>query len=97
MATVEWIDHQITLDVSVGERLLDVIDSRPQPGTRFGCRSAHCGTCRVRVVEGRELLLPAAQDELETLSAIRAAPSERLACQLTVGREGRVRLHGSKV
>ncbi len=68
---------------SLGDLCDDV--SAPVP---FSCRSATCGTCRIVVLEGGELLLPPEADELSLL-AIFASPAtafaspvlQRLACQ----------------
>lgn len=49
----------------------------------------------MRILEGRDALVAAAPDELETLEQLAAQPNERLACQLTLrtdARESRVRL-----
>lgn len=91
MVTVEWDDACTRLQAQPGERLLDVADERPQFGTLFACRSGHCGTCRVRVLEGHAALTAAAADELETLEQLAAQPDERLACQLTLAMEAQER------
>ncbi len=84
MVTVEWIDRALHLTVDPGDRLLDAFDERPQIGMKFGCRSGHCGTCRVRVVEGTALVRPPDTSERETLRDLGASDGERLACQLRV-------------
>jgi len=100
MVTVEWSDQRTQLEAEAGERLLDVADERPQTGTRFACRSGHCGTCLVSVVEGHALLARPRSDELETLQKLGALPDGRLACQLTIAPSavgGRVCLtHGAE-
>lgn len=95
MVTIEWGDREPQLEAEPGERLLDVADERPQTGTIFACRSGHCGTCRVTIIEGRHLLARPHEDESETLTKLGAQPEDRLACQLTIAHdavEGRVRL-----
>jgi ferredoxin len=72
----------VTLDVD-GGRLLDACDDARAP-VAFSCRSASCGTCRVAVLAGAELLLPPDPDEREVLAIFDAAPEERLACQAIV-------------
>ncbi|WP_394826910.1 2Fe-2S iron-sulfur cluster-binding protein [Pendulispora albinea] len=58
--------------------LCDLIDA-PVP---FSCRSANCGTCRIHVLEGHELLLDAEDEELDVLDVFAVAPpAQRLACQ----------------
>jgi ferredoxin len=90
---VEWNDRKVHVSVGRGERLLDALDDSPQTGTVFACRGAHCGTCRVRVLAGAETLLPAADDEAETLRGHQSQPEERLACQIRIcSDDGVVRL-----
>ncbi|MEO5728097.1 MAG: 2Fe-2S iron-sulfur cluster-binding protein [Byssovorax sp.] len=72
----------VTLAVD-GGRLLDACDDARAP-VAFSCRSASCGTCRVEVLTGAELLEPPGPDELEVLAIFAAAPRERLACQAVV-------------
>lgn len=81
---IEWEDRGLRVFVARGARLLDVLDDRPQTGTLFACRGAHCGTCRVRVVAGAHAMLPAAADEAETLRAMGAEAEDRLACQIRI-------------
>jgi len=73
--------------VPAGERLLDALDEQPAEEVAFACRGAHCGTCRVRVVEGADRVAPALARELETLAELGAEDGERLACQVVL-REG---------
>lgn len=48
----------------------------------FGCQSARCGVCRVRVFSGSEGgLRPPTVVEQATLEAFRCPPDVRLACQ----------------
>lgn len=85
MSTVvfETPDGQPPMSVEApsGAALIDLCDecSAPVP---FSCRSACCGTCRVSVLEGGELLEPPREDELEVLDAFGDDPANvRLACQ----------------
>ncbi len=81
----------VTLAVE-GGRLLDACDEARAP-VQFSCRSASCGTCRVEVLAGAELLEPPGPDELEVLAIFAANPTERLACQAVVRPgEGLIRL-----
>jgi ferredoxin len=75
-----------------GGRLVDVCDGATAP-VPFSCRSATCGTCRVEIVEGADLLDPPEPSE-EDLLAILGDPAHfRLACQARVKKgEGLVRL-----
>jgi ferredoxin len=73
----------ISAEAPDGGRLLDVCDDVRAP-VAFSCRGASCGTCRVQVIAGADLLAPPALDEREVLAlfdAPPAPPSHRLACQ----------------
>lgn len=62
-------------------RLVDLCDQQSAP-VPFSCRSACCGTCRVSVLDGGELLEPPEEDEIEVLDAFGDDPAAvRLACQ----------------
>ncbi|HZU82867.1 MAG TPA: 2Fe-2S iron-sulfur cluster-binding protein [Polyangiaceae bacterium] len=78
---------------SIGERLVDICDEHQAP-VPFSCRGASCGTCRVDVLEGVELLEPPRDDELEVLDLFGDDPTRRrLACQARVGAcTGRLRV-----
>ncbi|UQA63708.1 (2Fe-2S)-binding protein [Polyangium aurulentum] len=67
-----------------GEALVDVCDVARAP-IAFSCRSASCGTCRVEVLEGAELLTAPSRPEQEILDIFEARPNERLACQAKLG------------
>ena len=67
-----------------GERLVDLCDDLHVP-IPFSCRSASCGTCRIDVIEGADLLDPPSVDELEVLHLFGDDPAQRrLACQARV-------------
>ena len=69
---------------ALGEgRLVDVCDEAHAP-VAFSCRGATCGTCRVEVVEGAELLEPPGEDEVALLEEKGAPADQRLACQAVV-------------
>ena len=64
-----------------GAALVDLCDELNAP-IPFSCRSASCGTCRLVVLEGAQLLAPAEDDEIQVLDAFgQAPPDRRLACQ----------------
>ena len=64
-----------------GDRLVDLCDESPAQ-VPFSCRSASCGTCRVVIAEGADLLEPPAEDELELIEILGEDPTtNRLACQ----------------
>jgi ferredoxin len=67
-----------------GGRLVDVCDD-VRAAVPFSCRSASCGTCRIDVLEGADLLEPPHSDELEVLQVFGDDPTRRrLACQARV-------------
>ena len=68
-------------DVPAGAALVDLCDQLNAP-IPFSCRSASCGTCRLVVLEGANLLAEAEDEELQVLDAFgQAPPDRRLACQ----------------
>jgi len=69
------------LDVPKGGALVDLCDELNAP-IPFSCRSASCGTCRLVVLEGANLLAEAEDEELQVLDAFgQGPPDRRLACQ----------------
>ena len=70
----------VTADVEDGGPLIDICDAL-HAAVVFSCRSASCGTCRIDILEGAELLTPPGKDELEVLEIFTSSPSHRLACQ----------------
>jgi ferredoxin len=91
----------VSMDAEEGGSLLDICDEAGA-AVVFSCRSASCGTCRVDVLEGAELLTPPKRDELEVLEIFASSsgggdgdPSRaprRLACQ-AVARPGAGLIH----
>lgn len=89
----------VSMDAEEGGPLIDICDEAGA-AVVFSCRSASCGTCRVDVLEGAELLEPPKRDELDVLEIFAAAVSEeapsrtprRLACQ-AVARAGSGLIH----
>jgi 2Fe-2S ferredoxin len=83
-----------TLEVNTpgGKMLVDICDEH-NAAVPFSCRGASCGTCRVDVLEGMELVTPPLDVELDVLDVFGDDPQKRrLACQLRVKR-GEGRLH----
>ncbi len=75
-------------DVEPGTRLVDVTDDHPQSAVPYACRSASCGTCRVRVLEGAEGLAAPEEDELDVLDLFGDDPARvRLCCQIRLERD----------
>ena len=80
-----------SIEAPGGGRLLDLCDEARAP-IPFSCRSATCGTCRVRVREGAGLLEPSDAAEKETLEIFGGPPDTRLACVARV-RAGAGQVH----
>ena len=83
----------VEVDAPGGTRLVDLCDERNAP-VPFSCRSASCGTCRIDVLEGADLLEPPRDEELDVLDIFGDDPARRrLACQAQVrAGSGRVRV-----
>ncbi|MBP9114251.1 MAG: (2Fe-2S)-binding protein [Polyangiaceae bacterium] len=81
MPTVKFESTSIVVEVPNGGALQDVCDAHDSP-VPFSCRSANCGTCRIEVLEGADLILPPEDEELDILDVFSLkAPKFRLACQ----------------
>lgn len=96
MPTVEFEDESgrvvASTQIPGEQQLLDVCDDLLAP-VAFGCRAGRCGTCRVRVVAGSELLEEPGREECELLSYLALPRGYRLSCQVRLKRcEGTVRL-----
>jgi ferredoxin len=84
----------LEVDAPAGAALVDLCDER-SASIPFSCRSASCGTCRIDVLAGAELLEPPQDEELDVLDIFGDDPKRRrLACQsrLRAG-DGVVRVH----
>lgn len=84
MALVRFLPNEFETEVGVGARLIDVTDEHPESGVPFSCRSASCGTCRVRVLEGGQALSPPDEDEKDVLEIFDDGPDVRLCCQISL-------------
>jgi ferredoxin len=83
----------VQADAPAGTRLVDLCDEHSAP-VPFSCRSASCGTCRIDVLEGADLLEPPRDEELDVLDIFGDDPARRrLACQARVrAGTGRIRV-----
>ncbi|MBX3246548.1 MAG: 2Fe-2S iron-sulfur cluster binding domain-containing protein [Myxococcales bacterium] len=91
MAKVRFEPAGYETEIAPGTRFIDVTDEHPEAEVPYSCRSASCGTCRVAVVEGMELIAEPEDDELEVLEVFGDDPkSIRLCCQIRLRSEGRV-------
>jgi ferredoxin len=88
MAKVRFLPAAFECEVKPGTALVDTCDEHPEAEVPFSCRSASCGTCRVRVKKGAELLSKAKDDELDVLEVFGDGKDVRLCCQVVVEREG---------
>ncbi len=84
MPSIRFEPANVTLEVAVGQRLVDVSDQHPETEVPYSCRSASCGTCRVRVPVGLEAFAPPEDEELDVLDLFGDGPDTRLCCQLRV-------------
>lgn len=87
MAKIRFEPSGFETQVEKGSRIVDLTDDNPKSGVPYSCRSASCGTCRVKVVEGLEAMAPAEDDELEVLEIFGNEHGVRLACQLRLAQE----------
>ena len=71
------------MQAPLGTPLQDIADAGGADIT-FGCRSGSCGTCRVRILEGRRHCSGKDREERDFLAALGAPEDQRLACQVKV-------------
>jgi len=67
-----------------GLSILEISRLNDLPHAHVCSGRARCGTCRVRVEAGAERLSPMGEVERKTLARVRAAATDRLACQARV-------------
>lgn len=80
---VHFVLEDLEVEVPSGVKLVEVVDAAGADVT-FGCRTGTCGTCRVKITEGMENLSAHTPEERDFLTALDAAPDERLGCQFCV-------------
>jgi ferredoxin len=87
MPTIEFEGAGIAKDKITeapnGGPLVDICDQILAP-IPFSCRSASCGTCHIRVLEGADLLEPPDEAEADLLDLLDGPADGRLACQAVV-------------
>lgn len=71
-----------TVSAPLGSTLLEISRMNRIPHAAICGGRSRCSTCRVRIDQGAEKLLPADYAEQSTLDSIGAAPNVRLACQV---------------
>lgn len=92
MAKVRFLPAGFEVEVAPGSELVDVCDDHPDTEVPFSCRSASCGTCRARVVEGAEALSKPEDDELDVLDVFGDGKDVRLICQVSLVKDMNVTL-----
>jgi ferredoxin len=88
MPRVEFVESlagpAASIELPEGGRLRDACDQAAAP-VPFSCRATSCGTCRIDVLAGAELLEPAGEDERAVLAIFGDDPTtRRLACTAQV-------------
>ena len=82
MAKVRFEPAGYEVEVAPGTALVDVCDDHPDTEVPFSCRSASCGTCRCKVIEGMDALSEVEDDELDVLEVFGDGKDVRLCCQI---------------
>ncbi len=83
MVRVHFVLDDVEVQAPSGTELQAIAEAA-QADLTFGCRTATCGTCRVKV-EGAEGSCSApTPEERDFLRALNAPVDQRLACQLRV-------------
>lgn len=82
MPKVKFDNEEI--EVAEGSDLKDVATDNGWP-IAFGCGDGVCGTCIVKIIEGKDNLSQAEEKELQTLSVMGLDDGEhRLLCQCKI-------------
>jgi ferredoxin len=71
------------LDIRTGLGFQAIAEKHATP-LEFDCREADCGICIFKVLAGGDHISPPTARETDFLRAMRAEPTERLACQARV-------------
>jgi len=79
-------DNNLEIEIPDGSKL-DELEGKST--VLFACKSASCGSCLVRVVEGAENLEQPNEQEKIGLEAFATQPNQRLCCQAKI-RKGTV-------
>ncbi len=87
MPKVRFLPAGFETEITVGTRLIDLTDRFPEASVPYSCRSASCGTCRVRVLQGAAGLSAIEEDERDVLDVFGDEEDVRLCCQLKLERE----------
>ena len=79
--TIVYEDSFVSYDVddSVPFNLKNLSNFEDCP-INFCCSNSHCGSCLIKIIEGKEFIDPPTEHELELLASLGANDNERLAC-----------------
>lgn len=91
MATVRFVDQDLSVEARIGQSILDVAQSIHAP-EGYACGGVcACSTCHVYIEKGRELLSEAEEDEEDILDkAFDVRMNSRLGCQAKIERDGEI-------
>ncbi|WP_068467095.1 2Fe-2S iron-sulfur cluster-binding protein [Candidatus Protochlamydia phocaeensis] len=84
MATITCIKQKKVYQVRSGLELLRAYQINPQLPFRFGCCQGQCGTCAIRITEGKCHLSRKTKQEEQTLRSKGLDSDYRLACQCSI-------------
>lgn len=82
MPKITYRSDGSTYEVPAGTRYIDFCQEHDTP-QNFGCTVGSCGTCVLVLVEGKESVSPATDEEMETVEMCTDADA-RLGCQFVV-------------
>lgn len=80
MAKLTFSEQDLTLQLKEGTELIRLLYLENKIPLRFGCCEGKCGTCTIKVLQGKENLSPLTKQEKQTLSK-KQLETHRLACQ----------------
>jgi 2Fe-2S ferredoxin len=84
MPKIVFRDKNVTIDVARGTSVLDAALDRGLSMYHTCGGNASCSTCRIRVLQGGELLSPIEDAESQVLDSFDLKPPHRLGCQAQV-------------
>lgn len=90
MPTIIFSKHKRSLHLKEGTELIRLPHIDSTIPINFGCCQGQCGTCAIKIVEGKENLSPKTKQEKETLSRLELEDEYRLACQCALKGKGSI-------
>lgn len=79
--TISYVDGPV-VSAAPGPTLLEISQGAGVPHMSLCGGRGRCTTCRVMIEVGQENMPPASEDEIRALTAAKAPPGARLACQM---------------